>query len=255
MGKPSHLAVDCSSEAMLALRAMWGGRILAGARHEDQEFQPIAVVEVELSAAIPALSPVGGDGVHYGGARLIVRLHTKTIGVVNIDFGDGALSSPECARAIWSNLGSKINAHLRADLLPEVVGIDHDGLGQAQSPPCVQRREAVLHNPTPVSVIICSRNRADRLTRTLASFAAMEHPDYELLVIDGFQSEETRGVVHRQFPNVRYFPVCDRGRSFALNRGIGAEVSRFRSSCAPRRRFGSRNPDDSPMVWSRGRSA
>ena len=192
------------------------------AAHADHEFEPIAIAEVELSSRIPAISSTGDDGVRYGGARLIVRLHTKTVGIVDVDLGDRDLSPRSCALAIWSKLGPKVNDHLRDDLLAEVTGIDEEGLPSADSPPCVHRREAVLRDPPPVSIIICTRNRADLLARTLTSFEALEYPDYELLVIDGSHTEETADAIRERFPNVRHFNVGDHGRSFALNRGIGA---------------------------------
>lgn len=189
--------------------------------HSDQ-FKPIAITEIELGSPIPTISALSDDGVRYGSVRLIVRLHSKTVGTVDVDLAAQDLPPRACAEAIWVTLGPKINAHLRSDLLPEVERIDDEGLPSPVSPPCLDQRAAALLDPPPVSVVICTRNRADLLARTLASFEALEYPNYELLVVDGSHSRQTADVVQERFPNARYFHVGDHGRSFALNRGISA---------------------------------
>jgi glycosyltransferase involved in cell wall biosynthesis len=184
-------------------------------------FAPIAVAEVELSAPLRTLTATG-PGVRYGSARLVVRLHTRMIGVVDVDLSAEELTPRACARAIWAALGPAINEHLREDGLPELDGLDELGLAAAPAPPCLDGRAAVLRDPPPVSIVICTRNRADLLPRTLASLRELDYPDYEVLVVDGSPGEETADLVRHRFPEARYLTVGDRGRSFALNRGIEA---------------------------------
>ena len=183
-------------------------------------FVPIAVAEVELSSPMPSISAIGEDGTRYGSARLIVRLHTKTVGVVDVDLGPGDLSPRSCALAIWSALGPKINRHLRSDGLPIVDGITAEGLPSPNHPSCNDRRAEVLRHAPSVSVIICTRGRAAQLARTLASFEALEYPEYEMFVIDGSRTKDTADVVRERFPSVRYEHVGERRKSFALNRGL-----------------------------------
>jgi glycosyltransferase involved in cell wall biosynthesis len=195
-----------------------GGRV----PDADPGFAPIAVVEVELSAPLPAIASTDADGLRYGSARLIVRLHTKTVGVVDVDLPEDGLAPAACAHAIWSALGPAINEHLRVDLLPETTVLDERGLTPADSPPCVRSREAILRDAPSASVIVCTRNRPELIARTLSSLEALEYPDYEVLVIDGSQGPETADVVRGRFPGVRYLHVGAQRKCFALNRGIAA---------------------------------
>jgi glycosyltransferase involved in cell wall biosynthesis len=193
------------------------------ASRADHAFAPIAIAEVELSKPLRPVAATGAD-VRYGSARLVVRLHTRMIGVVDVDLSAGDLAPRACADAVWTALGTAINDHLREDALPAVDGLDELGLAPAQAPPCLERRAAVLRDPPSVSIVICTRNRADLLPRTLASLRALDYPDYEVLVIDGSPGEETADLVRERFPEVHYHTVGDHGRSFALNRGV--EVAR-----------------------------
>lgn len=184
-------------------------------------FAPVAVVEVELGGPIPALPAADGDGA-YGGARVVVRLHGKTIGVTDVPFAGADLSAPACATAIWSALGPRINAHLRADGLDPVERLDADGLPATTTPRCDARRAAVLAAPVPATVIICTRNRADLIGRTLTSLGELDYPDVDVLVVDGSADGRTAAVVRDRFPGVGYLNVHPYGRSVALNRGLAA---------------------------------
>jgi hypothetical protein len=185
-------------------------------------FRPLAVVEVELSQPIPAIPARDDDGARRGAARLVVRLHTRTVGLVDVTLGEDGLSAEECARAVWAELGPDVDAHLRADGLASVAALDAAGLAPLDDPPCGRRRAAVLRAAPSASVVICTRERAGLLARTLASLRDLEYPDYEVLVVDGSAGPETADLVRDRFPEVRYAGVGAYGRSVALNRGIAA---------------------------------
>jgi glycosyltransferase involved in cell wall biosynthesis len=209
---------------VLSLRRRAGARLGAP---PDRKFQPVAIAQVELTEPIPVISATDETGLSYGGVRLVVRLHSKIVGVVDLGLEGDELSPQSCAAAIWSALGEKINAHLRDDLLPEVTAIAEVRSSGTERPGCIQRRLKVLEDPPYVSVIICTRNRPDVLRRALASFAALDYPRYELLVIDGSHADETASMVQNQFPHARYFHIGSHGRSFALNRGLDAARGRI----------------------------
>jgi hypothetical protein len=183
-------------------------------------FVPIAITEVELSEPLPAVAAVQDD-VRHGSARLVVRLHSRLIGLVDVELPQDELGPGACARAIWAALGPQINDHLHADHMPQVAGLDERGLPAAAAPLCLQRRVAVLRDPPSVSVLICTRDRAELLPRTLTSLEALEYPGAEVVVVDGSAGDETADVVREGFPEVRYVRVAH-GRSFALNRGVAA---------------------------------
>jgi glycosyltransferase involved in cell wall biosynthesis len=78
------------------------------------------------------------------------------------------------------------------------------------------------------TVILCTYNRSESLTKTLASAARLKLPesvDWEVLVVDNNSNDQTREVTEdfcRQYPeHFRYLFEPRQGKSYALNRGIG----------------------------------
>jgi glycosyltransferase involved in cell wall biosynthesis len=78
-------------------------------------------------------------------------------------------------------------------------------------------------NGVRVSVVVCTRDRADHLQRALASLADQDFDGYEVVLIDQSRNDETRDLAHRfhdRLPGLRYVHVREAGLSRAYNRGI-----------------------------------
>jgi glycosyltransferase involved in cell wall biosynthesis len=78
-----------------------------------------------------------------------------------------------------------------------------------------------------ISVILCTYNRCQSLTRALESVAASQIPkstDWEVLIVDNNSKDETRAVAEffclRDPNHFRYVFEAQQGKSFALNRGV-----------------------------------
>jgi glucosyl-dolichyl phosphate glucuronosyltransferase len=87
---------------------------------------------------------------------------------------------------------------------------------------------------TRVSVIVCTFNRCESLTDTLASLAALEVPEgveWDLLVVDNNSKDATREVVERFSRNVTfkvsYLFESEQGLSHARNRGVTCSTGEF----------------------------
>lgn len=83
--------------------------------------------------------------------------------------------------------------------------------------------------PTSVSAIICTRNRASSLKRTLLAMSAVDLDgvdDFELLIIDNGSADQTKDVAEafvKTAPfRVEYLLEKTSGLSFARNRGLAA---------------------------------
>ena len=189
---------------------------------EELDFAPVAIAEVELSAPLAAIPATDADGRRHRAARVLVRLHSRTLGLLELEVGADGVTPAACATAIWEALGEKINAHLRADALPEVDGLDPRGLPAVESAPCVRRREELLREAPAASVILCTRNRAELLGRSLRSLAQLAYPRFELIVVDGSADSATSDLVSGEFPDVVYLHVGANGLSVARNRGVAA---------------------------------
>ncbi|WP_144712476.1 glycosyltransferase family 2 protein [Curtobacterium pusillum] len=90
---------------------------------------------------------------------------------------------------------------------------------------------AVPQPPIPVrlpstSVVLCTRDRADQLRGALDSLLALDHPDFEVVIVDNAPSDEsTRELVEAiaaTDPRVRYVREPVPGLSSARNAGVRA---------------------------------
>jgi glycosyltransferase involved in cell wall biosynthesis len=74
----------------------------------------------------------------------------------------------------------------------------------------------------PISVLVCSRNRADSLVRTVRSLLATDLVDYEVIVIDQSDADGSRPSLPQLVPDPRlqYVATSSRGKGAALNEGL-----------------------------------
>ena len=71
-----------------------------------------------------------------------------------------------------------------------------------------------------ISVIIPTFNRAELLIRALDSVYAQTLPADEVIVIDDGSTDNTRQIIEKKYPHVRYFYQKNAGVSAARNTGI-----------------------------------
>lgn len=74
----------------------------------------------------------------------------------------------------------------------------------------------------PLSVVICTYNRAQHLQMALESLQKQEAPEmsYEIIVVDNVSTDNTRAVVQQSgMSNIRYIYEDNQGLSYARNRG------------------------------------
>jgi GT2 family glycosyltransferase len=178
---------------------------------------PIKVLDVELASALPAFGPSA-----YESGLALVRLHGHPVGVVDLPLGAEGLSANACARRIWSELSGEMMRHLAADGLPTPPGLPPHGLGAPGAlPGCIVRRRALRAATEPASVVIATRERPDALARCLRSLRELDHPDFEVIVVDNAPTTEaTRDLVLRDHPEVHYVREDRRGLAAAHNRGL-----------------------------------
>ncbi|HEX5505872.1 MAG TPA: glycosyltransferase [Thermomicrobiales bacterium] len=188
-------------------------------------FRPVRVLQVDLAQplpAIPAADPATGRC--YGRALALARLHGAPLGLVELALGEDGLCAAAVARRIWAALGAEIAAHLRADGLPPVDGLPPAGLGDGGSPCCLAERARALAAAPLMSVVIATRDRPDQLDACLRALLAVEHPAYEVVVVDNApRTDGTRALLDRAYagePRLRYAREDRPGLSWARNRGI-----------------------------------
>jgi len=187
-------------------------------------FQPARVLNLELSQPLPDLAgfdPASNNT--YRRALVLVRLHTRPLGVVELDLTH-PLNASEIAHQIWQALGSAIRSYLQAEALPMVDGLTAAGLAGGDRPACVAE-SAWLGAATPlVSVVIATHNRTASLALTLDSLLALDYPAYEIILVDNAPSNTTTADLIQQryghLPQVRYVREERPGLAIAHNRGL-----------------------------------
>jgi glycosyltransferase involved in cell wall biosynthesis len=191
----------------------------------SEPFSPSRICEIELSEPLVAISAFKHDREQrYARAHCLLRLHSQPIGLVDFPFAGEELAPAEYIPLIWQELGEQINAHLRADGLPQVQGLQEAGLSAGEIPRCVQERQAFLQSAPLASVVLCTRDRPDRLKRVLPSLLAQQYPDYEVIVVDNAPSTSATAELiakeYAQEARVRYVREDRPGLSAARNCGV-----------------------------------
>ncbi|SNQ49241.1 Glycosyl transferase family 2 (fragment) [Frankia canadensis] len=178
--------------------------------------------QAELSdPVLPTTALTRVDGQPYEQARLLVRLHGEPLGYLNLPLRDGLLDHDAFYETATSAFADRVAVHLRGDGLPAVRAI---------GPEAIPPRERVAHcsrsvvDPTSVTVVVCTRDRAAMLPACLAGLRALDHPDLEILIVDNAPSDEsTREAFDREVgdePRFRYVREDRPGLSCARNRGV-----------------------------------
>jgi len=155
----------------------------------------IKVLELELSEQIRPIWGVEG----YNKLHILVRYQGRPVGWTYIAVQQPVVSAERLREAITEQLGR--------ELLPYVLG------------ELIVPRAAGSRPLPPISVVICTRDRAEQLKCCLQALMALDYPDYEIIVVDNAsRSDATSRLVAR-------LPVCyvreERpGLDWARNRGI-----------------------------------
>jgi O-antigen biosynthesis protein len=203
-----------------------GPAILARVAPDYGAFLPIRVLSVDVAGPLPAAleSPMTG-GPPFGRASVLVRVHGRPLGFVDVDLGSGAVSVERLAVAIDAEFGRAIRGHLAADGLPA----DWREAGRASKPtlddpPCLAARNEALAGAPPVSVVVPTVDRPNALRACLEGLLAQSLPTFEIVVVDNAPDESgARAVVESLDPGtrtLRYEIERRRGASRARNRGL-----------------------------------
>jgi len=72
----------------------------------------------------------------------------------------------------------------------------------------------------PISVIIPTFNRVDRVSRAINSVLSQHFPVSEIILVDDGSTDQTASLIKRTFPQIRYFFQENAGVSAARNLGV-----------------------------------
>jgi glycosyltransferase involved in cell wall biosynthesis len=162
---------------------------------------PYKLLEVELSGTIPAINVASNET----GLGLIARWHGRLVGFVMLPVKFGGPIPSQALNNIFDEFAHRVLAlRLEIDL--------------TRTSPTKDLRLPSL------SIVICTKDRAQRLNRLLASLQApcqrSEFPHTEIVVVDNASVDPSTKDVARNFANVRYVFEPKAGLNFARNAGL-----------------------------------
>jgi len=155
----------------------------------------VKVLDLDLGRPIEAvwgLEP-------YDGLRLLARRQGRPLGWAYVATAGRPMASAEQIRdTLTAQLGWTLVRHTLTPPPPEDTPADP---------------------PPAVSVVVCTRDRADQLERCLEAVLALDHPCFEVVVVDNAPTSEATAKLAARLP-VRYVREDRPGLDWARNRGI-----------------------------------
>jgi GT2 family glycosyltransferase len=190
----------------------------------DGGFAPALIVDVELTGPLP---PVRYDGRHRR-VWVLARLHGEPVGSCLLPLDASGLAPGQFAALLWPELRAPVTARFAAAGLPSPGPLTGTGLAADPSAwPFLRRRREALAAAPFVSVVVCTRDRADRLAVCLRHLERQEYPRFEIVVVDNAPAgDAVRVLVEARPRRVPYRYVVERrgGLSWARNAGVAASA-------------------------------
>jgi GT2 family glycosyltransferase len=169
-------------------------RAVASPAPETTPFEPVWVSEVELDTLPRSLKVPQGVDASYTVARLLVRRTGTPLGFVELPLRGSSIS--------------------RTRIISESVELEKDS----------EYRPAIApSNPAMfATVVVCTRERPESLTRTLASLAKLDYPNFEVVVVDNAPTSDAtqQAVLSCADDRISYVVEPRKGLSRARNRGV-----------------------------------
>lgn len=193
---------------------------------------PVRIVDLELTDPLPASL----DSDHVGGLLVVLRISGRPVGQLDLPASalpvTGSALSSLVAQEITDAVGQRLLGPWFDAWLPEIRP-SHPRAGPPRASEAVRLGAplvAMAAAPTAppqagaptVSVVVCTRHRADQLQGTMAALDRLVTAPHEILVVDNSEGDRATRDVVAQFPSVRY--VCEPrpGLSAARNTGVRA---------------------------------
>lgn len=189
------------------------------------EFRATRIMEIDLAEPVPFVASLDEtSGSAYGTALVLVRLFTEPLGIVRIPLEEPGAAPEAVARAIRDEL--------RPHLVERLGELDDEALtrlmeqgAKPRSDTYADRRAVTVRDAPHATVILCTRDRAASLRRTLNALANLHYPSYDVLVVDNAPATDAAASVvesMRAAPGLELHRVLEPrpGLSWARNRGF-----------------------------------
>lgn len=200
---------------------------MIGIRRSLPETQPSAAKailsrEIELTDEFDLLAhPLTAAGAPYDEARLLVRIGGEPIGFATVSLRTESLTWVAVVEAIKRELDIPVEAELERQGLPPLRSLGASQ-GNRATPQGGLRGEKP--GSESVTVVICTRDRANALRVCLQHMRFLEHRALEFVIVDNAPGDDSsREVIieiAREDSRFRYVREPHPGLSWARNRGL-----------------------------------
>ena len=195
------------------------------AEAQIENFAPLRVLRIELSQPLPDIATDDEKtGKRYKRALCIVLIHNYPLGVVELQLCDAITYAHEYAPRIWAALHVQLNEHLLRARLPMMSSLKEVCNKSFLTPSCIEEREQFYAHAPFISVVICTHDRTETLSKCLDSLLQLHYPKYEIILVDNAPSTlATAKLVQGSYDDVeriRYVREDHAGLSRARNCGV-----------------------------------
>ncbi len=179
-------AADPATSGVLAASVGSPNALMASSTDEGcGSFRPFCVAQWDILHPFPniQLEELGDQG--RSRVHLLVRMGTEPLGYADFEIQNtSSLPSAAAASALLS-FRSEINARLADSGLPPIREIPVVGLQlDPNQLAFVAEREQLLEDAPDISVVLCTRDRPERLANCVRQLARQEYPSYEIVIVD-----------------------------------------------------------------------
>jgi O-antigen biosynthesis protein len=187
-------------------------------------FCPALMMEVELTRPLPAVSCDGRQR-----AWVLARLHGEPVGSCVIGLDAAGLTPRQMGAQLWPAVRETVTGRFTEAGLPPPSALTGAGLSAdpARWPFLLRRRDVLAEGPF-ISVVICTRDRPDRLQACLRHLERQDYPRFEVVVVDNGSSAKVSDAVRAMAGEWRAPAPCTcvaeprTGLSWARNAGAAA---------------------------------
>jgi O-antigen biosynthesis protein len=176
-------------------------------------FHPAKVCEVELSEPASGITAAGHES-----ALVLARWYGEPLAVVDIPLHDGTADAGQVAQALWLSVEQQVKDRCSAAGMPSTAppalvasggpasaggitataatatdgprALRDSGLRLPWPPSYLIGRATTLLNAPPASVVICTRDRTERLDSVLTAVLRQDYPDFEVIVVDNAPADD-----------------------------------------------------------------
>lgn len=152
----------------------------------------------------------------HGRSRVLARVHGQPLGYLDLDLTPTELQPADLAAAVRRRWTPAIHAHLAAEGLTDTGG--------PVPPPAAGCPTADPADTPLVTIIVCTRDRADDLRTCLEHLRGLRYPSLDILVVDNAPTDDStaRSVAEYSARDARFRTVQEPrpGLSAACNCGV-----------------------------------